>query len=156
MKTVGYLAASCAAGLALGAGTSLTAGAAAAAVPAATGTTAARQQHRAPAPIGRGRVLTNADNGHSVTVRPGETVTVRLTGHRNRGVTFSWGAPRSGDVAVLRQTDGGTAPTGDATGRFRAGRRGTARISAQRTCRAGHGHVCPHVVVPWRVTVKVS
>ncbi|MGD3106068.1 hypothetical protein [Streptomyces sp. YGL11-2] len=154
MKTVRYLAASCVAGLALGAGPALAAGAAAA--PAATGSTTARPPHQAPVPIGRGRVLTGADNGRTVTVRPGETVTVRLNGRRAHGVTFSWSAPRSGNSAVLRQTDGGTTPTGDAGGRFRAGHRGTAGLGARRTCRAGHGHVCPHVVVTWRVTVKVS
>ncbi|WP_043263192.1 hypothetical protein [Streptomyces sp. CT34] len=154
MKTVGYLAASCAAGLALGAGPALATGAAAA--PAAIGAGATGHQHRTPLPIGRGRVLTGADNGHTVTVHPGETVTVRLYGRRSRGVTFAWSAPRADNSAVLRQTDGGTTPTGDAGGRFRAGHRGTAALSARRTCRAGRGHVCPHVIIPWRVTVKVT
>ncbi|KAB7849993.1 hypothetical protein [Streptomyces mobaraensis] len=129
------------------------------AVMAATAAPAAAQAHgQAP---GRARpaqraVLTNSDNGRSVTAALGDDVEVRLTGYRENGLTWTWSAPTSSDSTVLRRTAGRTAPNGDASAVFHAVHDGTATITAQRRCRPSAGHVCPMVVTPWKVTVEVK
>ncbi|MCK7628214.1 hypothetical protein MUU72_34900 [Streptomyces sp. RS10V-4] len=143
MTTMRYLAA---AGAALSAAAVLAAGPAAA-TPAPLGHHPAAAAHRV--------LLTERDNGRALSVRRGDVVEVRLAGTRGRGTTFTWSLPVSGTPAVLRRTAAGRTPAGVATARFTAVGRGTAALTAHRTCRAAPGHVCPHVVLPWRATVKV-
>ncbi|WP_329375097.1 MULTISPECIES: hypothetical protein [unclassified Streptomyces] len=100
-------------------------------------------------------VLTNADNGRTVSAHAGDEVKVDLTGYRGNGLTYSWSIPVSGDSTVLRRTGGRTTPTGSATARFHAEKDGTATLSAQRHCRPGPGRICPLVVTPWKATVEV-
>ncbi|MFF4531342.1 hypothetical protein ACFY1P_18950 [Streptomyces sp. NPDC001407] len=103
-----------------------------------------------------GRVtLTNADNGHPVTVHTGDDVQVNLTGSHEAGLTYSWSVPVS-DAAVLHRTAGSTTPRGDTTARFHAERAGIAVLSAQRHCHADQGHLCPLVIAPWKVRVEVK
>jgi hypothetical protein len=101
-------------------------------------------------------VLTNADNGRSVAASSGDNIEVRLTGHRDHGLTYTWSIPISSDSTVLRRTAGGTTPTGGASAVFHAERRGTATISAVRHCHPDPGHACPLVIVPWKATVTVT
>ncbi|MGG2464685.1 hypothetical protein ACO0M4_33835 [Streptomyces sp. RGM 3693] len=142
MKAMRYLAAVCVAGAVLGAGTVC------AAAPAA------HEEH--PAPTAHRVALTNRDDGRALTVHRGDVVEVRLTGTRDRGTAFAWSVPASGDPAVLSRSAAGTTPTGSATGRFTAAGRGTAALTARRTCHAAPGSLCPHVVVVWKVTVTVA
>ncbi|WP_274917542.1 hypothetical protein [Streptomyces sp. WZ-12] len=140
MKAMRYLAALGVAGAALGAG--------AVSVAAPVGPGAASATH--------GVVLTGRDNGRTLTVRSGDAVEVRLTGERGSDTTFAWSVPASSTSAVLRRTAAGTTPTGGAAARFVATGQGTAALTARRTCHAAPGHVCPHVVLPWRSTVRVG
>ncbi|MFK0290180.1 hypothetical protein ACIQU6_06805 [Streptomyces sp. NPDC090442] len=140
MKAMRYLAALGVAGAALGAG--------AVSVAAPVGPGAASATHSV--------VLTGRDNGRTLTVRSGDVVEVRLTGERGPGTTFAWSVPASSATAVLKRTAAGTTPTGGAAARFVATGQGTAALTAQRTCHASPGHVCPHVVLPWRATARVG
>jgi hypothetical protein len=101
-------------------------------------------------------VLTNSDNGRSVTASLGDDIDVRLTGYRDNGLTYTWSTPASSDSTGLRRTTGRTTPNGDASAVFRAEHDGTATITAQRRCRPDPGHLCPLVVTPWKVTVEVK
>ncbi|MFD8998885.1 hypothetical protein [Streptomyces abikoensis] len=101
-------------------------------------------------------VLTNADNGRSVTASLGDDVEVRLTGYRKDGLTWTWSTPASSDSTVLRRTAGRTAPNGDASATFHAEHEGTATITAQRHCRPDAGRLCPLVITPWKVTAEVK
>ncbi|MFE3653398.1 hypothetical protein ACFXPZ_07065 [Streptomyces sp. NPDC059101] len=146
MKAMRQLTAVCVAGAALVAGT-VCAAAQTAPAPAAPG--------RGPVPTAHRVVLADQDTGRALTARPGDEIEVRLTGVRDRGTTFAWSQPVSGAPAVLRRSAAGTTPTGSATGRFTAAGRGTAALTARRTCHAAPGARCPHVVVVWKVTVTV-
>ncbi len=100
--------------------------------------------------------LTNADNGHSVTVRSGEVITVRLSGHRSAEATWQWSAPSSSESRILRRVAGGTSPSGNASAVFRPEADGNATISANERCVSAPGHICPHTVLHWTATVHVK
>ncbi|MFI1799385.1 hypothetical protein ACH427_18835 [Streptomyces sp. NPDC020379] len=99
--------------------------------------------------------LTNADNGRTVSAHTGDDIEVALTGSRENGLAYFWSIPAS-DSAVLHRTAGGKTPTGGATARFRVEKDGIATISATKHCHSGGGHLCPLVVVPWKVRVEVK
>ncbi|MEV5509010.1 hypothetical protein [Streptomyces orinoci] len=99
--------------------------------------------------------LTNADNGRTVEVRPGDTVRVSLTGSRTAGATWAWSIPVSESPQVLTRTIGENTASGDAMGYFRVNTAGSARIQSVKKCVADPGHLCPHLAVLWRVTVVV-
>ncbi|WP_369355859.1 hypothetical protein [Streptomyces sp. cg2] len=148
MKAMRCLAVMCAVGAAMGAG------AASAAAPAGPRPTASGTGR---GPSAHGVLLADQDGGRQLTVHTGDVIEVRLTGRHDRGPAFAWSLPVSGDPALLRRTSAGATPTGGAAGRFTAGaRRGTTTVTAQRRCHAAPGSVCPHVVVPWKVTVTVA
>ncbi|WP_438489326.1 hypothetical protein [Streptomyces sp. S186] len=148
MKTMRRLAVVCA----VGAG--LSTGVASAATPTGPGSTAHGPGR---GPSAHGVLLANRDDGRRLTVHTGDVIEVRLTGERGRGTTFTWSPPVSGDPALLRRTAARATPAGGTTGRFAAAaRRGTTTVTAQRRCHATAGSYCPHVVVPWKVTVTVT
>lgn len=89
--------------------------------------------------------LTNADNGHTVPVRVGDEVRVRLTGSRDQGITWVWSEPVASVPANLQRTGGGTAPNGDVTAVFRATGYGTSAITTIRRCISTPGHKCPPI-----------
>ncbi|MGK4579447.1 hypothetical protein [Kitasatospora sp. HPMI-4] len=130
-------------------GLALTATAASAAT---TASAAARPSHR----LSRAVVLTNADDGRTVTVARHDVVTVRLTHIRDQGETWVWSVPKAGAPKVLRPHGGGTSPDGDASAEFQAISRGTSDITAYRRCVPDPGHVCPRVVIPWKATIVVN
>ncbi|MEU3404993.1 hypothetical protein ABZ766_13760 [Streptomyces sp. NPDC006670] len=101
-------------------------------------------------------VLTNADDGRTVSVHTGDDIEVRLTGQRQNGLNYTWRVPQSSDPAVLHRTAGGTTPTGSATAVFHAEKDGTATITSAKSCRPDPGRTCPLVVTPWKVTVEVN
>ncbi|MFI5977613.1 hypothetical protein [Streptomyces sp. NPDC051452] len=101
-------------------------------------------------------VLTNSDNGRSVTATLGDDIEVRLTSSHENGLTWSWSTPTSSDSTVLRRTTGATAPSGGASAVLHAEHDGTATVTTQRRCRPDPGHVCPLVITPWKVTVEVK
>ncbi|MEU6052858.1 hypothetical protein ABZ829_20785 [Streptomyces xanthochromogenes] len=126
-----------------------------AALVAAAGPAAARP-HLAPGHAAAKRVvLTNADDGRTVTPAVGDDVEVRLTGTRSPGATYTWSAPRSGGADTLRRTAGGVTPDGGAVAVFHVVGRGVATLTSERSCRPDPGRVCPLVVVPWKVTAQV-
>jgi hypothetical protein len=100
-------------------------------------------------------VVTNADNGRSVTVAVGEDITVRLTATKAQGQNRTWAVPTSAN-AMMHRTSGGTAPNGDASAVFHAERSGTTTLSSASSCRPDPGHACPELSAPWRVTVTVK
>ncbi|MGI5340862.1 hypothetical protein ACQEVS_27405 [Streptomyces sp. CA-181903] len=100
-------------------------------------------------------VLMNADTGPR-TVKLGDEVEVRLTGHREHGLTYSWSIPVSSDSTVLPGTAGSETPSGNASAVFPAEHRGTATITAQQHCRADPGHFCSHRIEQWTATVEVK
>ncbi|MYU55331.1 MULTISPECIES: hypothetical protein [Streptomyces] len=144
MKTATRLTASLALGMALAATT--------AAVPGDA--TAAPHPHQIRA--ARSVTLTNADDGRTVTVARGDTVTVKLTGIRDQGVRWAWSEPAATAPGVLRRSRGGTSPDGGASAVFRAVGRGTSDVTAYRRCVAAPGHVCPRIVIRWRAAVVVK
>ncbi|MGE7434897.1 hypothetical protein [Kitasatospora sp. NPDC001175] len=144
MHTAKFLAAPLALGLALTATTVSV---------AATASAAAHPSH---ARFARAVMLTNADDGRTVTVARNDVIKVRLTHLRDQGQTWVWSAPKAGDPKVLRPHDAGTSPNGDASAGFQAISRGTSGITAFRHCVPDPGHVCPRVVIPWRVTLTVK
>ncbi|WP_329264444.1 hypothetical protein OG223_50795 [Streptomyces sp. NBC_01478] len=101
-------------------------------------------------------VLTNTDNGRTVAAGVGGDIEVRLTHYRDRGVTYVWDAPETGDRAVLRRASDTTTPSGDATAVFRTAAGGVATVSAQLRCVPDLGSVCPLIVVPWKVTIEAK
>ncbi|WP_406505584.1 hypothetical protein [Streptomyces sp. NBC_00212] len=151
-KASKYLAIPLAWGLALGPASATSAAAApATARPHLPSTPAAHHASAA-----KRTVLTNADDDRIVVVTAGDDIEVRLTGSRSQGLTYTWNVPQSGDSGVLRRTAARTTPTGGASAVFHAGKPGVIMIASVRTCRPDPGHVCPLVVVPWKVTAKVS
>ncbi|MEV4443789.1 hypothetical protein AB0K09_33375 [Streptomyces sp. NPDC049577] len=116
---------------------------------------------QAPAPASAPRAaatvtLTNSDNGRVVHVRTDDTVTVRLSGSRARGVTWVWSTPTAADPALLGVITANRSPGGDATAEFRARRAGTTDVNAYRACRPDPGRVCAQVVFPWKATIVVE
>ncbi|MCQ4040952.1 hypothetical protein ACFOSC_09535 [Streptantibioticus rubrisoli] len=100
--------------------------------------------------------LTNTDNGHSVTVRRGAVITVRLSGRQADGETWMWSAPSASDQHVLQRTLQATSRGGSARAVFHANADGTATITADERCAAARGHICPHTVLHWTATVHVK
>ncbi|MCF3106306.1 hypothetical protein IPZ58_32760 [Streptomyces roseoverticillatus] len=122
---------------------------------ACAATPAAADGPASPQPAKR-MVLTNADDGQSVTVDVGDDTEVRLTAYRERGLTYTWAIPQSSDSAVLRRTSRGTTPAGGSTATFHVQRSGTATITAHRHCHPDRDRVCPLVVAPWKATVSAK
>ncbi|WP_329352765.1 hypothetical protein OG226_47885 [Streptomyces sp. NBC_01261] len=126
------------------------------AVTTSAGTPAAAQ-NRAPHLRQAGHVvLTGADDGRTVPASSGGDVEIRLTHSRERGFTYAWTAPESGDSAVLAHAADATYPSGDATAVFHAVSRGVATVSAQRRCVPDPGSLCPLLVETWKVTIEVK
>lgn len=120
---------------------------------AASATAQGQTPHARPA----GRVvLTNADNGRTVPASLGGDVEIRLTHIRERGFTYTWTAPESGNSAVLGHASDATYPSGDATAVFHAASPGTAIVTAQRRCLPDPGSLCPLLVETWKVTIEVK
>ncbi|WP_405969458.1 hypothetical protein OG496_03120 [Streptomyces sp. NBC_00988] len=101
-------------------------------------------------------VLTNTDNGRTVPASSGGDVEIRLTHSRERGLTYTWTAPESGNSAVLAHASDATYPSGDATAVFHSASAGAATISAQRHCVPDPGNLCPLLVETWKVTIEVK
>lgn len=100
--------------------------------------------------------LTNADGGRSGDVAVGDDIEVRLTPYRDGSRRYTWAAaPQSGGPVLLRTADA-TTPKGGVSAVFRAKQHGVAEISAVRKCLADPGHMCPLLIVPWKVTVRVK
>ena len=126
------------------------------AVTTSAGTPAAAQ-NQAPHVRQAGRVvLTNADNGRTVPASSGGDVEIRLTHSRERGFTYTWTAPESGNSAALAHAADATYPSGDATAVFHAVSRGVASVTAQRRCVPDPGSLCPLLVETWKVTIEVK
>ncbi|MFE9117947.1 hypothetical protein [Streptomyces sp. NPDC007172] len=104
----------------------------------------------------RSVTLTNADNGHAVTVRAGDDIRVRLTGGPAQGGTWAWSVPVAGDPAALHRNQGATAPNGDATAVFRAVKTGRSDITSTGRCVPKPGSQCPSAVRQWKVTIEVQ
>ncbi|MBK3572431.1 hypothetical protein JHN63_01045 [Streptomyces sp. MBT65] len=120
-------------------------------------TTSAAAQGQPPHARQAGRaVLTNADNGRTVPASSGGDVEIRLTHSRERGFTYTWTAPESGNSAVLAHAADATYPSGDATAVFHAASAGVATVSAQRRCVPDPGSLCPLIVETWKVTIEVK
>ncbi|MBB4893469.1 hypothetical protein FHS39_002500 [Streptomyces olivoverticillatus] len=143
MKTMKYATLSLALGLAMTA----TAASASTAVPA--------PRPPDPATAARTVTLTNHDDGRTVVVHPGDVVDVRLTGLREKGVTWVWSDLAITAPHLLRRVGGGTTPGGDARAVLRAVGRGHGDIAAVRHCVAAPGHVCSHAVVNWKAAVDI-
>ncbi|MFD0415349.1 hypothetical protein [Streptomyces sp. NPDC127108] len=141
MKSSTYRAVPLAAGLALAAF-------AVAVVPATA-------QAEARAAAGRA-VLTNADDGRTVTVATGDTVEVRLAPVREGHVRWTWSVPDSDTPDVLRKTGGSTMPDGGARANLSADGVGTATVTAGGSCVPDPGYACPAVIRSWKVTVAVQ
>ena len=101
-------------------------------------------------------VLTNTDNGRTVPASSGGDVEIRLTHIRERGFTYTWTAPESGNSAVLGHASDATYPSGDATAVFHAASTGAATVTAQRRCVPDPGSLCPLLVETWKVTIEVK
>ncbi|MBJ3808420.1 hypothetical protein [Streptomyces flavofungini] len=140
MKSSTYRAVPLAAGLALAAF-------AVAAVPATA---------QAEARAARKAVLTNADDGRTVTVAPGDTVEVKLTSVREGHVRWTWSVPDTDNAAVLRKTAGSPLPDGGARADLSADSVGTATVNAGASCVPDPGYACPAVIRQWKVTVEVK
>ncbi|MCW7940669.1 hypothetical protein AAW14_01125 [Streptomyces hygroscopicus] len=98
--------------------------------------------------------LTNGDDGRTISVHTGDEITVRLKGIVGDGEMWRWSVPKSSAPAVLRQIAGGTSPNGDSQAVFRVSGVGTSDITAQKACQVTRpGHMCPHIVTRWKVTV---
>jgi len=101
-------------------------------------------------------VLTNMDNGRTVQASSGGDVEIRLTHSRERGFTYTWTAPESGNSAVLGHASDATYPSGDARSVFHAASAGVATVTAQRRCVPDPGSLCPLLVETWKVTIEVK
>lgn len=126
------------------------------AVTASAGTPAAAQGEASHARRVARVVLTNMDNGRTVPASSGGDVEIRLTHSRERGFTYTWSAPESGNSAVLAHAADATYPSGDATAVFHAASAGVATVSAQRRCVPDPGSLCPLIVETWKVTIEVK
>lgn len=103
--------------------------------------------------------FTAADNGKTVTVDPGDIVSVFLTSTTTPGSStpFVWSAPTSSDSNVLAEATSIAVPNGDAFGIFRATGSGSATLSATRECKTvPPGPMCTAPTLLWRVTVNVQ
>jgi hypothetical protein len=95
--------------------------------------------------------ITQADNGRTLSVPLGGTVTVTLASGE------LWSQPVSSDSAVLRRTSGSVnASTGDATATFSAGARGAAKITSDHRCLPQPGAACAMYIALWSVSVTVT
>jgi len=96
-------------------------------------------------------VLTEADNGKTITVAPGTRILVRLQGVSHR----QWTAPRALDSTVLSTSSSGRDPGGAAHGEFVAAHTGKTRVVAsQEGC---HGPLCLFgSSSPWQVHIVVA
>src|SRR5439155_13647389 len=82
-------------------------------------------------PVGDSHVtLTNADDGSSVILHQGQSVTVTLIA----GPSFQWSVPWTPNDKVMERTSGSTVDRGAAQAAFLATMRGLAPISAKLTC----------------------
>ena len=97
--------------------------------------------------------LTEADNGATVILRPGQTISVVLGGHS----FISWHAPRAAGATLrLISSSGGYPGNKPALARFRAARPGRTAISS--VTDAACLHAQPACEIPqqlWQVSVTV-
>jgi hypothetical protein len=111
----------------------------------------------ASAPAERGTVLTNTDNGRTVTVHTGDVITVKLQGSGSPGGdVWAWSEPTAADGTILARTKASVTPDGDATAVFSAERNGSTEIDASKKCVPKPGHLCPYVIILWKATVNVT
>ncbi|GAB2702503.1 hypothetical protein [Kitasatospora kifunensis] len=112
--------------------------------------------HAAPQGVANVVELGNGDNGDTVKVAAGDRIEVRLNGSSGNGNTLAWTEPAATDGGVLQRTSGGTAPDGSAWAAFTAQRDGSSQITAFQHCVPTPGHVCPKLVLLWKVSVEVG
>lgn len=100
--------------------------------------------------------LTNADTGRTIVARLGDAIVVTLRGRRENAATWAWSTLTATNTAVLARTTAGTAPDGSSTAVFQAVESGESRITAELRCtQARSGSVCPHVAIPFQVTITI-
>ncbi|WP_043267128.1 hypothetical protein [Streptomyces sp. CT34] len=100
--------------------------------------------------------LSAADNGRTISTAPGDKIRVNLKAMRGDGVKWVWDKPAASATDVLRRTEGGTSPNGDAKAAFQAEEPGHSTITAHHHCVVtAPGHTCPHVVTTWKATIDV-
>jgi hypothetical protein len=100
-------------------------------------------------------MLTNADNGTSVSVNVGDYVAVHLSGSRGDGITIGWTVPQSSPAGILTLVKSSSTAT-DSYALFEASATGSATLNAQENCTASPGHVCFYALIRWTATVNVS
>jgi hypothetical protein len=107
-------------------------------------------------------VATEADNMKSVTLRPGDTLTVTLSG--------GWSRPQSSDTGVLSPEPAASpafvcppnamcaspSPAPSTSETFTAGADGSATVTASRAPQCPKGRMCPMYVQVYRLNVTVG
>jgi len=97
-------------------------------------------------------VVTQTDQGRTVSLRVGQTLEVRLAG----GGSQRWSEPRSADATMLEETAASAnSTTGDASGTFVARTPGSTRVSSDARPICPAGQACPDFVRLWTITVDV-
>ncbi|GHF19765.1 hypothetical protein [Streptomyces morookaense] len=110
-----------------------------------------------PAAAGVGGVtLSNADNGRTLTVQSGTDLQVRLAGSRSAHATWTWSPPTADDPEVADRVAALTSEDGSAMADFRMQEPGTTGITAYERCVPRAARACPHLVVLWKVTIRVQ
>ncbi len=98
-------------------------------------------------------VVTQADQGWTVTMTVGQTLEVHLSGGRSQ----QWSVPRAADTGVLEGTASSADPTsGGASATFVARTAGSTRVSSQARPICTAGQACPDFVRLWTITVDVT
>lgn len=100
--------------------------------------------------------LTNADNGRLLTVQNDTDLRVRLTGFRSPDATWAWSLPAADNPGVADRTTALTSEDGSAMADFLIEGPGATAIKAYERCIPQPGRVCPHLVILWKVTVRVD
>ncbi|GAA3032910.1 hypothetical protein GCM10020000_07480 [Streptomyces olivoverticillatus] len=109
-----------------------------------------------PATAARTVTLTNHDDGRTVVVHPGDVVDVRLTGLREKGVTWVWSDLAITAPHLLRRVGGAVRHRAVTLARcsVRSGA-ATATSRPSGTASPPPGHVCSHAVVNWKAAVDI-
>jgi hypothetical protein len=101
--------------------------------------------------------VSNQDDGRSITAHVGDRIVVSLDGTSGDGVRWAWSAPAADSPDVLNTSSAGTTPSGDAHANFTVAEPGHSAITSYYKCAVtAPGHVCPHIVRSWKVTVAVN
>jgi hypothetical protein len=99
--------------------------------------------------------LTIDDSGHTITLHPGQVISVSLKapqGYR------PWGNPSSSDQGVMEPTvnTGASAQVGWTLASFKALKDGSAKLESSTTMSCPAGVACPMLARAWLVTVQVT